>query len=540
MRIRKIELTNFKRFTRLTLQDIPESAKLVLLIGSNGSGKSSLFDAFDWLSKGPVKPLPYRKRSAEEYYRKDKLNPSIGSFEFFDLEQIIKSDWEILSGDITPIAKFFGRSSSRIVPRISQSQDVEAIETDADSPVTFIEGDNRFLNDVAYYIQSINDAIRGPVFQGINVDVVGIFRSFIEPLNLSLERIFGTDSTTSIRLDSFQDATPENPPRLIFRKGEAKINYAFLSHGEKQVIILLLNFIARREKYLNSILFIDEMDVHLNTRLQYNLLKEITENWIPEDSQLWTASHALGFIEYANDSADAIILDFDDLDFDKPQVISPSTKNPQVYEVAIPKESIKSIFGMFRLVAVENQNDEFLNAALGQDGYLFLPANNSNQVFLMTKSDEGLLGIRDKDFLREDEVGTLKAKLPRLKILPYYCFENLLYHPDNLEEVNLEGFDKEQYKEEILRQKKENLIQIVSKIGTSRARYSEFKDLVKNDEKIEGIVNALQSDEFDTYYPFFSMKDQFNKAWLNQFKYSKIDLAKTNWLRNKIKETLTT
>ncbi|HEY8938080.1 MAG TPA: AAA family ATPase, partial [Cyclobacteriaceae bacterium] len=47
MKIKKIELKNFKRFNDLTIDNIPESTKLVLLIGSNGSGKSSVFDAFE-------------------------------------------------------------------------------------------------------------------------------------------------------------------------------------------------------------------------------------------------------------------------------------------------------------------------------------------------------------------------------------------------------------------------------------------------------------------------------------------------------------
>ena len=46
MRITKIQVENFKRFTDLTIQYIPDTSKLVLLIGANGSGKSSLFDAF--------------------------------------------------------------------------------------------------------------------------------------------------------------------------------------------------------------------------------------------------------------------------------------------------------------------------------------------------------------------------------------------------------------------------------------------------------------------------------------------------------------
>jgi AAA15 family ATPase/GTPase len=49
MKISKIHLTNFKRFTDLLIDNIPSTAKLVLLIGSNGSGKTSLFDAFGFI-----------------------------------------------------------------------------------------------------------------------------------------------------------------------------------------------------------------------------------------------------------------------------------------------------------------------------------------------------------------------------------------------------------------------------------------------------------------------------------------------------------
>jgi len=49
MKIKKITLNRFKRFTRLTIQEIPQTAKLVVLAGPNGCGKSSLFDAmYSW------------------------------------------------------------------------------------------------------------------------------------------------------------------------------------------------------------------------------------------------------------------------------------------------------------------------------------------------------------------------------------------------------------------------------------------------------------------------------------------------------------
>src|ERR1043166_4682391 len=45
MKIKQIRLRNYKRFTDTTITDIPESARLVVLVGPNGCGKSSLIDA---------------------------------------------------------------------------------------------------------------------------------------------------------------------------------------------------------------------------------------------------------------------------------------------------------------------------------------------------------------------------------------------------------------------------------------------------------------------------------------------------------------
>ena len=37
MKIKKIEMNNFKRFTHLSVEGIPEATKLVVLVGPNGS-----------------------------------------------------------------------------------------------------------------------------------------------------------------------------------------------------------------------------------------------------------------------------------------------------------------------------------------------------------------------------------------------------------------------------------------------------------------------------------------------------------------------
>jgi predicted ATPase len=541
MRITNLELKNFKRFTDLTIDGIPEKAKLVLLIGSNGSGKSSVFDAFDFIVK-QFSGNTYSPVSLEHYYSKNNLREEI-SITFSDGDSIKMIDKSVVSSDTAKgkLSKFAGRSSVRIVPRITNQINLDFAKSNTDGPLTFIDADQRFDSDVSLYMQEIDDALRAPVFRGESADTLKIFHEYIEPLNTSLINILGGDTTTTIQIVAFNNPTAQTNGQLIFQKGESRINYDLLSHGEKQIVILLLNFIVRKHFYNDAIIFIDEMDCHLNTVLQTRLLNEIINTWIPEKSQLWTASHALGFIDFAKHSENAALIDLDLLNFDIPQVIRPEPhENMEVYDIAVPKEIIKKIFTSHKLVAVENKNDEQYNLALGEKGFIFLPASNSHDVFLTTKREPGIMGLRDRDYLKFEEIEAIKKKFPRLKILTYYAFENYIYHPDNLEELGWEGFNKEEYLQEITRQKNNHLLSIVGKIATARQKYPELKELTKKEtENIDPIIEALNSSDFEAFYPFFSMKTYFDKSYLTRFcQYIPSDLVKTNWFKESILKVL--
>jgi AAA15 family ATPase/GTPase len=537
MRITNLKIENFKRFTDLSIRQIPESAKLVLLIGSNGSGKSSVFDAFDWLTTKNKKGDYFKsyQEEIEYYHKKIEVEPLI-SVSLNNGVIVQKNHFH----DFTPDYKFIGRSSIRIIPRISSQPRLEQISDNFDAPATYIENDTRFINDIYSYIQQINNAVREPIFSGRSADTYQIFQEFIVPLNDSLNTILGEEGRTTIQIAEFEDAGPQKNARLIFKKGNVKINYDLLSHGEKQIVILLLNFIVRRKYYEDAIIFIDEMDCHLNTSIQYRLLEEIVTKWIPNSAQLWTASHALGFIDYARKSEQAAILDFDLLDFDLPQTLFPQPKSSlEVYEIAVPKTVLFELMKDRQLVVCENQNDEYYNLLLLPDT-IFVGVKDARDVFLHIKRDARYHSLRDRDFLSDTEIQKIQAEFPNHHILRYYDFENYLYHPNNIAEIAPKGFSEEAYVMEIVTQKNQKLSRrILPALGASRQNYEEFKTHPKfKDKEVDAIVADLESDELERFYKYFDMKEQFDKSILAPFNLKKEDLVQTNWFKQQIQLVL--
>lgn len=533
MRILNLQLKNFKRFTDLVVTNIPPESKLVLLVGANGSGKSSVFDAFEYVSR-PMKRGNIL--SDTEYYAKNKSNDFEITINLSNGENIAVSASKHARSQIAK--NFYGRSSLRIEPAIQTNGQVSKIPSDDDAPEKYTGFDHRFQQDVYQYIQDIDNSLREPVFKGEQADTVKIFRDFIKPLNDSLLKIFGGNEANVIQLSRFQNADLRTPPKLIFKKGTVEINYDLLSHGEKQVVILLLNFIVRNKYHQDSIYYIDEMDVHLNTALQFNLIKEVVENYIPGSSQLWTASHSLGFINYATSGDNCSIIDFDSFNFDNSINIAPSPENNyDIFEIAVPKDTLAKIIENKRVMLCENKNDKYYNGLNIKDT-VFVGVLNSNAVFIYIKRDTTYNGLRDRDFLTTSEIQKLRAIYPHYYILHYYSFENYLYHPDNVEQLGTADFNKTEYHQEILLQKKAKQIAIITDLKKSRDSYEEFKTDGIKDSNIDEITNALMSDNFDEFYTYFNMRDRFDKTKFQKYLSDIKLLSETPWFKGKIESVI--
>ena len=532
MHISYLELKNFKRFTDLTidLSKLEQPPKLVLLIGANGSGKSSVFDAFEMI----------KSRSSQggwnepgfPYYSKDGATHS-NEYQIF--ARTDKGSFSTNDSELSlPSTSFYGRSSLRQLPILTRtSTQYFDLAEDTDRPRQYIDRDNRFEND----IELLTQQILNEVFNGSDFDSRKLKERYLDPINQSLVRIFGSLEAPLLELISLKPPLGGKEADVRFRKGVSEVHYNLLSSGEKEVINVLLNIFVRRDTYQDTIYFIDELDLHLNTRLQHNLLREITEHWIPDNCQLWTASHSYGFIDYAREADHAAIIDFDSLDFDVKQVLLPEPKDSlDVFDVAVPKESIFKLFDNKQIVLCENQNDEFYNL-LGLEDILFVGVRDKNQVFLSTKADSRYQGMMDRDFLTDNEVERAKKKYPTLRVLAYYCFENYLYHPDNITEL-VRDFDAQSYVTEIDRQKKAQQMRIVAEVKTVRNSYAILKEDDIRDKSIETIVEGFSSDEFESYYPYFDMKSKFNKASIASYNLTKEQLVTTAWFKQKIAEVL--
>lgn len=358
---------------------------------------------------------------------------------------------------------------------------------------------------------------------------------YIAPINDALARVFGTAAATSLRLTQMIPALEGEPPDIRFRKGQSDVHYDLLSSGEKEVFNIVLNLFTRREHFPNAIYFIDELDVHLHTRLQHALIREVVEHWIPDYSQLWTASHSLGFIEYASEAADAAIVDFDDLDFDRPQVLTPAPKSPDIFDIAVPRDSALKVFPNQTLVVCENR-DALLYNAIQLSGLLFVGARDKNAVGLQTRVNDEFRGLIDRDFLGSDEIEELRRDHPNLFVLGYYSIESHLYHPLHMAEVSPPGFDETEYRGLLQARMAEVRDRLLMNLERCRSGYEVIKTLPQETKRraMAEIAAATASDDFEIFYPFLDMKNQRPGDYLAPFNLRPLDLARTAWMRDAI------
>lgn len=201
------------------------------------------------------------------------------------------------------------------------------------------------------------------------------------------------------------------------------------------------------------------------------------------------------------------------------------------------------------IVYCEGSNAPFYNL-LGISNVEFWELSDSRAIYLAAKNEPEKLSLRDRDFLTSNEISILTSKpyFENYRILNYYCFENYLFHPDNLNEA-VPDFDYDGYISEITTQKNTKIDAIIQDYKISRMAYTDFNENAKTNmdknPEIE-IIPALRSDDFEEFYRFFDMagkndkssKKSFDKTFLSKYNLDQKALVKTKWFKEKIIDLL--
>lgn len=332
MRIKHVRLLSFKRFTDLTITDIPETTRLVMLVGPNGSGKSSVLDGFNSLAS----VVGGLFRAASAYYDKAGVTLNAEYWSLFQDERVTVNFYDSADFDWrTPTQedklKFYIRTGYRYEPefKISSLTHQGPVEEDTSRPMKLMALDSRVAKNYERLIaQTINDVF---VTNGSSTETTEQLRErIVGKIRDSFARVLPDAELTGL-------GNPLSNGSFYFKKGTSEDwTYQNLSAGEKSAFDLVLDFAIKSEVFTNTIYCIDEPEVHVNTNIHSALLEELYSS-LPGKSQLWIATHSAGMMRKAreleeNNPGTVVFLDFGGNDFDQQVVLRPAITNRQFWQ----------------------------------------------------------------------------------------------------------------------------------------------------------------------------------------------------------------
>ena len=330
MKFKSAMIKDFKRFTHLAVQGIPETARLIMLAGPNGSGKSSFFDALHiWGESRSGRSLNWDA----DYHVKGYSDVGHSNWN----NQVQTEFHNYLPNDARDNRKtFYFRSAYRNDPEFQITQ----LRRTGDL-LDEVRIHRMIENDVAVsrnYQRLVGNAVEDVFERGDGSTTLKAFRDQVTEEIRSLFRRLFPDMVFNSLGNPMTDGT------FRFTKGASqRFSFKNLSGGEKAVFDLILDLVVASHSYDDTVFCIDEPESHMSARLQAELL-QVLYDLIPKNCQLMLATHSIGMMRRARDievqhPGNVVFLDFGDREFDQPQVIEPTIPDrafwQRAYEVAL-------------------------------------------------------------------------------------------------------------------------------------------------------------------------------------------------------------
>lgn len=510
MRIKRVELNDFKRFTHLTVEDIPETAKLIVLVGPNGSGKTSFMEALNhyykfagygdvgesnYLSKIDVK----RKFEFGEWY---SLASKTVDIDFYDAAYPKDVGTSNIKGH------FYFRSAYRNEPDF-------VIDTmrKQDDPTKTVHLKSLIQNDQSVssnYQRLIANSISELYKSENNQKDVATLRSELTgKISASIERVFEDLHFSSL-------GNPLQNGNFYFTKGTTKdFPYKNLSAGEKSAFDLILDLVVQSKYYPDAVYCIDEPETHMHTKLQGKVLRELY-GLIPGNSQLWLSTHSIGMLQEAQDiekeaPGTVVFLDFDGRDFDDDQIIRPSKIGRAVmdkfYELAfgdfskllLPQKIVfcegdscgttrKSFDSSIYSTIFENTHPEayFLSGGSCEEIINKLDASLGEVLKVLLKETK-IIKVIDRDDRSNQEVDELKSN--RISVLSKRNLESYLLDDSVIEKLCI-SVGKSDKVDECLQKKQEALSSSIKRENAPDDLKSARGDIYTSLKKILGLTQC--------------------------------------------------